>query len=433
MNDENSRKSLLLAIANYLNEDKEHKSTKFIPGKSEIPVSGALIFPEDIVDVVDCVLDGWFTEWKIAGRFSKELGRCLGIGNVTLCNSGSSANLLALTTALNHRTKKHQYKVITCATGFPTTVAPIVQHGFVPLFVDVNPDTLNANIDIVSDLLYKPDVSGVILAHTLGFPYDAKSLMLSAYNADKFFIEDICDALGAEIGGELVGGFGDMSTLSLFPAHHITTGEGGVVFTPDDELKVLLDSYNNWGRDCYCLPGQTNTCGKRFEHEWPNLPKGWDHKYTFSHFGYNLKMTEIQAALGLAQLKHLSFFVQRRKENYGYLHDALIELINRELISTVNYPKIYSPSPFGFPITVKNENCHELVRFLENRKIRTRPIFGGNLVRQPMFSNPNDYQVVNSLDGSDYVMEHTFWIGCHPSLSFRQLDYVIDSIYEYFK
>ena len=405
----------------------------FRPGIDEIPVSGALISPHDISAVVSCILDGWFTEGKISKEFCKKLAHWTGTRHVSLCNSGSSASLLAIT-ALNHIQKGNRNStklVITCATGFPTTVTPIYLNGLVPLFVDsAGYKELNVDVDTVLEQLERKDVCGVILAHTLGFPYDAKRIREKCDELGKWFVEDICDCLGGKIGDKYVGQFGHASTLSFFPAHHITTGEGGAVCTNDGRLYKLINSYRDWGRDCWCAPGEQDTCNKRFDWEFEFLPDGWDHKYTFTNVGHNLRMTEMQAALGNSQINKLASFVDVRNNNFANLRWMLPPTEHLE----IGMPATKGLSPFGMPITIITDvfTKQELVSFLENRKIRTRPVFGGNLTRQPAFRKMY-YEQVGGLENSDYIMDRTFWIGVHPSLTQSQLEYIVDSFYDFFR
>jgi CDP-6-deoxy-D-xylo-4-hexulose-3-dehydrase len=412
-------------------EDKYGNGKKAYISGDEIPVSGALIDMNDIRAVVDVALDGWFTEGKVSAEFAKSLCKYVGSKHVTLCNSGSSASLLAVSALAENCAEGR--KVVTCATGFPTTVAPIIQNKLIPLFVDVNPKTLNADREQLHEALHDRDVCGVIMAHTLGFPFDAFSVAETTKELGKWFIEDIADALGAEINDKRVGTFGDASILSFFPAHHITTGEGGAVFTNNGRLKKVIDSYGSWGRDCWCLPGSDNTCGKRFGWDCKDLPAGWDHKYTFTRLGYNLKITELQSALGLSQMRKIDKFVKARISNFEYLLINLAEF--QEYLEFVEYAFYANPSPFGFPITVKPSapfDRNSLVKYLESNKIRTRPVFGGNLTRHSAFKK-SEIATPYPLSGSDYVMNNTFWIGCAPMLTTGHLDYVIETIQKYFE
>lgn len=428
-----NKEELLMKVREYVNEKEKNK---FRPGIDEVPVSGALIFPKDIEAVVSCVLDGWFTEGEISKEFSKKLGDATGTRHVALCNSGSSANLLALT-ALAHQQPGNRNKsnlVITCATGFPTTVSAIYHAGLTPLFVDsAGYQKLNADDNIVLEALKRPDVVGVILAHTLGFPFRADLIRKRCDELGKFFIEDCCDALEARIGDNFVGSFGHASTLSFFPAHHITTGEGGAVCTNDGRLLKLIKSYRDWGRDCWCSPGEQNTCNKRFDWHLGTLPDGWDHKYTFTNIGYNLRMTEMQAALGLSQIGHLETFFWKRLDNYIRLYVNLFAYDGLYSIQPIPVLDVV-PSPFGYPITVTSDKFtrQELVAFLENRKIRTRPVFGGNLTRHPAFRKMY-FEQLGGLENSDYIMDRTLWIGCSPNLNVDQLNYVVESFYDFFR
>jgi CDP-6-deoxy-D-xylo-4-hexulose-3-dehydrase len=421
-----------------LNNIREYSETvlptpnKFKPGIDDVPVSGAVIFPDDLVSVCDTVLDGWFTEGIKAKKFADLLSDYLGIQHVLLCNSGSSANLLAIEAVKDFYKIKGEKKVITCATGFSTTVASIIQVGLIPLFVDVDPLTLNPSTDTVLSLLEKDDVVGIIQAHTLGFPFDAISVCETCARHRKFFIEDCADCLGALIDEELTGRFGDISTFSFFPAHHICCGEGGALAISNNQIARNAKSYRDWGKGCYCLPGETNMCNNRFGYKWKNLPEGFDHKYTFTKVGYNLKMTEMQAALGVSQFANLQDFINARKENYAYLRDGLEEL--QEHLQFVRPLLNAEPSPFGFPMSVISTATTRkgLVNYLEQHRIRTRPVFAGNITRHPMMEDVQ-YEVAEELNGSDWIMEHTFWIGCHPGLTSTHLDYVLETFYKYFK
>lgn len=434
------KQSILQDVENYSKEFLHKKP--FVPFQDEIPVSGAKISPEDIVSVVDTALNGWFTEHERSKEFQKAIRGYTGIRHVSLCNSGSSASLLA-TTALSHTHAGNRNKsnlVITCATGFPTTVFPIYQNNLVPLFVDAKGyKELNADIDTVLELLQRTDVCGVSLAHTLGFPFRADLVREECDRLGKWFLEDCCDALGAEINGIKCGNFGHASTLSFFPAHQITTGEGGAVLTNNGKLYRLINSYRDWGRDCWCLPGQQNTCGKRFGWNYSSLPEGWDHKYTFTNLGYNLKITDLQSALGLSQINRMKEFIKERRQNFSDLVWGLMNFFPDIFIGWDCRPFLddnakFVVSPFGVPITIGMANFtkQELVNFLESRKIRTRPVFGGNLTRQPAIRN-RYYEQVGFLENSDYIMNNTFWIGCHPDLVQEQIDFVIQSFEDFFK
>ena len=417
------KKEILELIYNYLLENDNANDSSDI-----VTVSGAVISPEDIYATINTALDGWFTEGKKCAEFSSMLEKQVGVRNAILCNSGSSANLLAVTALKEHYKNKDGMKVITNATGFPTTIAPIVQNNLIPLFVDCDLQTLNVKSYEIAALPQSDDVAGIILAHTLGFPYDSRFIAKTCKKFGRWFVEDCCDALGAKIYDIPVGSFGDVSTHSFFPAHQITTGEGGAVLTNNNKLAKVISSYNSWGRNCWCKPGQDNTCGKRFNHNIEGLPHGWDHKYTFSRLGYNLKMTELQGALGVSQLSNLNFFVKRRLENFKFLYENLIDLASD--FDLVEIPHWATPSPFGFPIIIMQGISRiKFVDYLEQAGIRTRPIFAGNITRQPMMKNVN-YDVHGTLLNSDYIMNNAFWIGCHPGLSKKKLEYVVDKIFE---
>lgn len=398
-----------------------------------VPVSGPLIYPEDKKLVIQAVEEGWYTEGKYCARFAHSLKSFLGMKYCVLCNSGSSANLLAVTALKRLYDIPDGKKVITCATGFPTTVFPIIQNRLVPLFVDANKWTLNADVIQVYSAMDDPDVCGIILAHTLGFPYNSEDMVSEAKKRGLFFIEDCADALGAENdGGKKIGSFGDCSTYSFFPAHHITTGEGGAVVTNDERLSTLLDRFCSWGRDCHCLPGQDNSCGNRFGGSYGILPKGYDHKYVFSEIGYNLKMTEIQGALGLAQMRHLPKFIEDRRNHYHYLS----VFIQGDPIYHNHFMRTYvwgKSSPFGFPIIWLHpeKTVSQMARFLDARGVKSRPIFAGNILRQPVNLGPKE--VYSDLSGSDFLMDHAIWIGLHPALTYEQLDYAAESVIEYAK
>ena len=409
--------------------------------KREIPVSGAVISEEDKDAIKEVVDKGWFTEGVYSARFANRLKRYVGGTYALLVNSGSSANLIATMALRDQYEKYHEdaYLVITPATAFPTTVAPIVQAGLVPYFVDCNPATLNPYIHHILDALKNPKVLGFSAAHTLGFPYDARLIREKCDEYRKFFLEDCADALGTKIGDHKAGYWGHVSTFSFFPAHQITTGEGGAAVTDDHSVYELLGNYRDWGRDCWCLPGQSNTCGKRFSQEFPGLPEKWDHKYTFTKLGYNLKMTEMQAALGNSQIGMLTQFTRRRVENYSRLWETFSAVSYANKIEAHLYvPPLLSaynsdvPSPFGFPITVKSDKFtrQEIVDFLEEWGVRTRPVFAGNLARQPM-SGKFHFDAYDSLLGSDYIMNNTFWVGCWHGLDYKDMDYIYETISDF--
>jgi len=426
-----NRTEILEAVRDYVDEKPKKE---FIAGKSIVPASGAIISPEDISSVVDAALEGWFTEHKKCAAFKRALSKVTGKEHITLCNSGSSATLLAITSALEIFPKKKY--IVTCGTNFPTTVSPIYQNGQIPIYIDIDPETLSPDLDDLEYTVYKywDEISGVVLAHTLGFPF-YESGMCEMVNG--FFVADCCDALGSKVilgKKELdAGHFSDFSTYSFFPAHHVTTGEGGAVLSDSDDYKTIVDSYANWGRDCYCEPGQSNTCGKRFEWEWEHLPKGYDHKYTFTRIGYNLKMTELQAALGLSQIARLDEFTKQRIDNFWYYHRAIYNMQIEEFISMITIPQWSKPSPFGFPIIVKDGapfETTELVEWLETHKIKTRRVFAGNITRQPAFAGLP--YAKTDLSGSDKIMRDCLWWGVQPEITYQMREYVMEVFRDFF-
>jgi CDP-6-deoxy-D-xylo-4-hexulose-3-dehydrase len=418
-----SKKKILEDVKEYV--EKEFPKKRFIAGKTIIPASGASISPDDISSIVESALQGWFTDFKFCEKFRQEISKVTGKKYVVLTNSGSSASLLAITACL----EKYKWgdQVITTAVGFPTTVAPIVQNNMTPRFIDIDPSTLSPSRDQCEEVLDMAweGIVGSIFAHTLGFPFRTTEFLIG--EGKKFLISDTADALGIPIDYT-----GDAITLSFFPAHQITTGEGGAVCTDDKGLFTLLQSYANWGRDCYCKPGQSNTCGKRFEHEFKNMPRGYDHKYTFSRFGYNLKITEMQAALGLSQIKRLPEFVKARRFNYDRLVIGFPKKAS-EYFDLIEVPEWSKPSPFGFPMVRKSGSPFQLpefISYLEQHKISTRRLFGGNLTRQPMFDHWGE--VGQDLSGSNKLMNDLVWIGCHPGIDNEMIDYMLEIIESFF-
>ena len=428
------KKEILDLVHKYADEKLNNKV--FIPGVSPVPASGAVLYPEDIAEVADTLLEFWYTDWKKCAEFKRRLCAVTGKKHCVLVNSGSSASLIAQTAVYNRYPGKY---VITTALGFPTTVYPIWQNNRVPIFIDINPKTLSPNIEQYNKEMYeskKVKISNQIFAHTLGFPFDEPQ-----FDTTNGFIVDSCDALGARIVYDSmtynVGCFADAMTLSFFPAHHITTGEGGAILTNDEELARDMEKRVNWSRDCDCLPGQSNTCGHRFDIEnlgIKDMPEGWDHKYTFTMLGYNLKMTEFQAALGMSQITHLDDFVKARRNNFFRLFVALYGVEDVEFFDAIEVPIWSQPSPFGFPIIVKKTapfKAQELIAYLEKNKIATRRFFGGNLTRQP-FIKDLPYLALD-LSGTNYIMENGFWIGVWPGLTKEHLDYVIEIFSSFFK
>jgi CDP-6-deoxy-D-xylo-4-hexulose-3-dehydrase len=403
----------------------------FLPGASVVPPSGKLMGAQELKYMVEASLDGWLTTGRFNAEFEKKLAAFIGIKHLITVNSGSSANLVAFNTLtspkLGERAIKKGDEVIGVAAGFPTTVNPILQFGAVPVFVDV--DQLTHNIDASKiEAAIGPKTKAIMLAHSLGNPFnlDVVTALCKKYNL--WLVEDCCDALGSTYRGQMVGTFGDIATLSFYPAHHITMGEGGAVFTKHDELKNIAESFRDWGRDCYCQPGKDNTCGKRFCQQLGDLPFGYDHKYTYSHLGYNLKITDMQAACGLAQLEKAPEFIQARKENFAFLKERLKDC--EEFISLPEATEHSDPSWFGFPITLK-ENCPvtrlDLLTYLDQNKIGTRLLFAGNLTRQPYMIGAQ-YRISEDLINTDIVMNNTFWIGVQPSLTNEMMEFSAQKI-----
>lgn len=405
--------------------------TAFQPGITPIPAAGKVIGAHELQYLVEASLDGWFTTGRFNDAFEKRLGDFLGVKHVLTTNSGSSANLLAFSALtspqLGTRALKPGDEVISVAAGFPTTVNPILQYGMVPVFVDVSLPTYNIDVQRLEAAISEK-TKAIMLAHTLGNPYDLAAITRIAKQHQLWLIEDCCDALGSTYQGKPVGTFGDIGTVSFYPAHHITMGEGGAVFTNDSQLKRIIESFRDWGRDCYCDPGKDNTCGKRFGWQLGDLPVGYDHKYTYSHVGYNLKITDMQAALGLAQMDSLDAFIEKRKHNFRYLKERLSAL--DEFLVLPEATPNSDPSWFGFPITLREESGItrvDLMKYLDQNKIGTRLLFAGNITRQPYFTGKS-YRISGELSNTDTVMNSTFWVGVYPGLTEPMLDYVADRL-----
>lgn len=413
----------------------EYAPKEFVGGESVVPPSGKVLGAKELQLMVEASLDGWLTTGRFNDAFEKRLGEYLGVPYVLTTTSGSSANLLALTALTSPKLGERQLKpgdeVITVAAGFPTTVNPTIQNGLIPVFVDVDIPTYQIKPELI-EAAVSEKTKAIMVAHTLGNTFDLTEARRVADKYNLWLIEDCCDALGSTYNGQMVGSIGDIATVSFYPAHHITMGEGGAVFTKDKELRKLVESFRDWGRDCYCAPGCDNTCGKRFEQKLGTLPEGYDHKYTYSHLGYNLKITDMQAACGLAQMDRVEDLVQARKDNFNYLRSGLQSCEEFLILpeATVNS----EPSWFGFPITIKPEAGIErvdLLKFLDQLKIGTRLLFAGNLIRQPYFDGVK-YRVVGDLTNTDLIMNNTFWIGVYPGLSSEHLDFVIEKFEEFF-
>ncbi|MBB3117526.1 lipopolysaccharide biosynthesis protein RfbH [Pseudoduganella violacea] len=407
----------------------------FEPGVTVIPPAGKVVGAPEMALMVDASLDAWLTTGRFNDQFEAKLAKLIGVQHLITVNSGSSANLVAFNTLtspkLGARAIQPGDEVIGVAAGFPTTVNPILQFGAVPVFVDV--ELGNYNIDPTKiEAAISPKTKAIMLAHTLGNPYNLDVIVALCKKYNLWLIEDCCDALGSTYHGKMVGTFGDIGTMSFYPAHHITMGEGGAVFTNNHELKQIAESFRDWGRDCYCPPGKDNTCGKRFCWKLGTLPEGYDHKYTYSHLGYNLKITDMQAACGLAQIDRAEGFIQARKDNFAYLKERLQSCA--EFLILPEATEHSDPSWFGFPMTLKpeaNVARVDLLTYLDQHKIGTRLLFAGNLTRQPYMIGRN-YRVSGELTNTDRVMNDTFWVGVYPGLTREMLDYVVDKLEAFF-
>jgi CDP-6-deoxy-D-xylo-4-hexulose-3-dehydrase len=407
----------------------------FHPGQTPLPPSGKVVGAPELRNMVEASLDGWLTAGRFNDAFEARLASYLGVEFVLTTNSGSSANLLAFSALtsprLGDRAIQPGDEVITVAAGFPTTVNPILQFGAVPVFLDVDLPTYNIDASLIESAI-TPRTKAIMLAHTLGNPFNLEVVCAVARKHGLWLVEDCCDALGARYNGQLVGTFGDISTLSFYPAHHITMGEGGAVFTRNPELKAIAESFRDWGRDCYCGPGKDNTCGKRFCQQHGSLPHGYDHKYTYSHLGYNLKITDMQAACALAQMDRVDGFIATRKRHYEHLRERLRSC--EEFLLLPQATPNSDPSWFGFPVTLKeaaNTQRVDLLTYLDQFKIGTRLLFAGNLTRQPYMQGRN-YRVHGSLERTDRVMGDTFWLGVHPGLDEARLDFIAQTVETYF-
>jgi len=430
------RRRILDLVAGYYETAWPEKH--FVPGESPVPVSGRVFDADDLLHLIDASLDFWLTTGRFAEQFEREFARLFDLRHAILCNSGSSANLLALSCLTSPKLGERQLmpgdEVITVAAGFPTTVNPILQNSLVPVFLDIDLDTYNVDVRYLEEAV-SPRTKAIMMAHTLGNPFDLDAVTELARKHHLWVIEDNCDGLGSKYDNRLTGTFGHLATVSFYPAHHITMGEGGCVLTNSPILKVLVESFRDWGRDCWCDPGKENTCGERFDWQLGDLPYGYDHKYIYSHIGYNLKLTDLQAAVGVAQLGKLPRFIEVRKRNWQMLYKGLKPY--EEFFALPQATPRGDPSWFGFAITVRPEapfKRNEFVRYLEQHKIATRLLFGGNLLRQP-YMQGRSYRVVGPepgmLPNTDIVMNNALWLGVYPGLTEAHLQYVIERITEF--
>lgn len=427
------RDEILQKVRDYYN--LYHKKSKDFTKGDRINYAGRIYDENEIVNLVDSALDFWLTASKYAREFENKLAKYLGVNYALLVNSGSSANLLAFSTLtsplLKDRAIKRGDEIVTLAAGFPTTISPIVQFGAIPVFVDITLESANIDTTMIKQAI-SPKTKAIFIAHTLGNPFDLKAIKEICDKYNLWLIEDNCDALGAKYDGKFTGTFGDIGTSSFYPAHHITMGEGGAIYTNNPLLKKIALSIRDWGRDCYCEGGKDNTCGARFSQMQGNLPFGYDHKYIYSHFGYNLKVTEMQASIGVAQLDKLDFFIQKRQENHKYLYQSLSKF-NDVFILPQATPNS-QPSWFGFLITLKdgvNFSRNEIVEFLESKNIQTRNLFGGNMLLHPAFDSLKegiDYKVVGDLKNTNKIMKDSFWVGVYPGISNIEIEYIRDVI-----
>ena len=412
-----------------------HKKEEFIPGKSNIPYAGRVYDENELINLVDSALEFWLTAGRFANQFEKEFAEFLGVKHCLLTNSGSSANLLAVSALTSSTLGEKQLKpgdeVITLAAGFPTTVNPIIQNSLIPVFVDVNLGTYNIKYDRIKDAI-TDKTKAIFMAHTMGNPFNLDAVMEITEKHDLWLIEDNCDALGSKYNGKYTGTFGHIATFSFYPPHHMTMGEGGALVTNDTQLKRLIESFRDWGRDCWCESGCDNSCGKRFEWQLGELPFGYDHKYIYSHIGYNLKVTDMQAAVGVAQLKKLPTFIAARKKNFKLLYEGLKKYEQYFILPDVEDEA--DPSWFGFLLTVREDagfTKNEIVQYLEDNKIATRMLFAGNITRHPSFKEVV-YKISGNLLNTDHIMNNTFWIGVYPEITKEKLNYVLKTFDNFF-
>ena len=425
------RNQILELVRSYVKSNLIQKNTK-VTGQDRISVSGKVIEADEICNMVEAALDGWLTTGRFNNRFEKRLKDFGGIKHCLTVNSGSSANLVAFSaltsTKLGDRAITPGDEVIAVAAGFPTTINPIIQNGCIPVFVDVEASTHNINIDYIESAI-SSKTKCIMIAHALGNPFDFEKVRSICDRHNLWLVEDCCDALGAKLNGQYVGSLADICTVSFYPAHHITMGEGGAVLTNNSKLAAICESFRDWGRDCFCKTGEDNRCGKRFDWQLGDLPFGYDHKYTYSHLGYNLKIVDSQAACGLAQLDKLDSFINARVRNYNLLFDLLSDIDCIEFVRTLDGA---SPSWFGFPVIVKDNSPllrNQLTAALNERLIDTRLFFGGNIIKQPYMNN-REYRIASPLDETEKLMNHAFWLGIYPGLSAENLEYVSSVMHE---
>ncbi len=410
------------------------QSSEFTPGETYVNYAGRVFDDDELTNLIESSLDFWLTAGRYAAQFESEFSEFMGTRSCMLTNSGSSANLLALSALTSDKLGPRQVKpgdeIITVAASFPTTVAPIYQNQLVPVYCDIDLGTCNINIEELENAV-SSKTKGIFLAHTLGNPFNIDAVMRIKEKHDLWLIEDNCDALGSKWDGKMTGTFGDMGTESFYPAHHITMGEGGAVITDNPQLKKIVRSFRDWGKDCWCDSGMDNTCGKRFEWQLGDLPYGYDHKFIFSHIGYNLKVTDMQAAVGVAQLKKLPGFVRSRRDNFAFLHEFFEQYSGHFILP--QWQDKAEPSWFGFFLTVKEEapfSKNQIVAFLEESKIATRTLFAGNVLRQPAFAD-KEYRAVSELRNTDYVVENGFWIGVYPGIDKQRMQYIVTAFEEF--
>lgn len=424
-------------ILKLVDQFSKEKFTKvdFVPGESSVPVSGKVLNNEELKFMVEASLDGWLTTGRFNKDFEKKIAEFIGAKLAITVNSGSAANLVAFMTLTSPKLKDRAIvpsdEVISVAAGFPTTINPIIQFGAVPVFIDIDIPTYNIKVDDIESAITKK-TKAIMIAHALGNPFNIKKIREICDKYNLWLIQDSCDALGAKFDGKPLGYYGDIGTVSFYPAHHITMGEGGLVFTNSIKLKKIAESFRDWGRDCYCETGKDNTCNKRFDWQLGNLPKGYDHKYTYTHMGYNLKITDMQAACGLAQLNKLEKFIKKRVENFNYLHRLFSELNDYFILPKKTEGS--EPSWFGFLLTIQDDKIkrNELLKFLDEKKIGTRLFFAGNVTKQPYMMDKK-FLIHSNLNNTDIAMNNSFWVGVYPGLEKEHLDYIYNSVCEFLK